>query len=172
MNKLALVILVSVCLTRYTTAQTIIKIVGDVDKSAVKRQVAYSLDYLDIHKTVHLYIVFSDRMPKYLKGLTFSVPSASDVHFIQVRINTRLDEKQRTYVLAHEMMHVRQYLSGDLKIVDGKKIWKDKTYPFAHRDLRKFPWEAEAYRYDQYLGNALKKLPAKAPVLAASEPKE
>ena len=172
MKKLVIILLLGMSIPYLSSAQTIIKIAGDVDAKMVKSQVNRSLEYLDIHEPVHLYIVFSERMPKYLKGLTFSVRSVDSVQLIRVRINASLDVKQRINVLAHEMMHVRQYLSGDLTVVNGKKIWKGKAYPFAHRDLRKLPWEAEAYRHDQYLAKVLAEVKPEIPPLVASEFKE
>lgn len=52
-------------------------------------------------------------------------------------IDAHLDEIQRLNIFAHEMMHIKQYLSGDLQIRDDRKIiWKGKVYPFTHRNRR------------------------------------
>jgi len=52
-------------------------------------------------------------------------------------------------VLAHEMVHVKQYVTGDLvDSVEGMCFWKNKCYPEYDVDNNDYyftPWEVEAY---------------------------
>jgi hypothetical protein len=58
--------------------------------------------------------------------------------------------------VAHEMMHISQYLRGDLQSIDHKRFsWKGKVYKLSEKRFRKMtlkqykklPWEREAYKY-------------------------
>lgn len=58
--------------------------------------------------------------------------------------------------VAHEMMHISQYLRGDLQSIDHKRFrWKGKVYKLSNKRYRKMtlkqykklPWEREAYKY-------------------------
>jgi len=169
MRKLVILLLMGMIMPHLSTSQPKIKIAGDADAEMVTAQVNRSLDYLDIDEQMLLFIHFSDRIPASLKGLTLCMPAHDSTQLFRISIDARLNEAQRLNVLAHEMIHVRQYLSGDLKVVNGLMIWKGSKYPFTHRDPRKLPWEGEAYRYDQYLANALRETPAERPPLLASE---
>ena len=167
MKKLLLINLVSALCLSSTFSQSIIKITGTADILSVKHQVALSLNYLDIHEPVRMHIAFTEQMPEIIKGLTQYISLSDSTRLLRIRIDSRLDETQRLNVLAHEMMHVRQYLSGDLIIFDGKMVWRGSKYSFVHRDPRKLPWEVEAHRYDQYLAKVLRDIPGER--LLASE---
>lgn len=169
MRKLVILLLIGMFAPYLSISQPNIKIAGDADAEMVTAQVNRSLEYLDIDKPMQLHIAFFDRMPAKLRGLTFCLPAHDSTQLFRINIDARLNETQRLNVLAHEMMHVRQYLSGDLKVVDGKMVWRGNKYPFVHRDPRKLPWEAEAHRYDQYLANVLREMPTEKPPLLASE---
>lgn len=60
--------------------------------------------------------------------------------------------------LAHEMIHVKQMLSGRLQIMNLNYVWEGKSYGiFPYRKLNrkqqieKIPWETEAYtNQDKY----------------------
>lgn len=165
-----MILLMGIFMPYLSSAQTIIKVAGDVDAEMVTAQVNRSLDYLDIDEPMHLYIVFSERMPTHLKGITYSVETADSVKLIRVRINVRLDARQRINILAHEMIHVKQFMEGDLQISHNQKAyWKGKIYHCQNPTSRKNPWELEAYRHDQYLAKELKKISTRMPVLVASE---
>jgi len=142
-------------------SQSVTKITGTADILSVKQQVALSLKYLDIHEPVYMHIAFTEQMPEIIRGLTQYISVSDSTRLFRIRIDARLDETQRLNVLAHEMVHVRQYLSGDLKIIAGKIVWKGDTYPYIHRNPRDLPWEREAYRYDQYLAKVLKDMPGR-----------
>jgi hypothetical protein len=55
--------------------------------------------------------------------------------------------------IAHEMTHLKQYLSGALKICDGSIYWKGDRHMSVseyqavtdYYDYKTLPWEAEAY---------------------------
>lgn len=174
MIKLTPFVLLGIFLSGSSLSQSIIKVHGDADAVAIKAQVKRSLDYLDIHETVHIDVSVTASIPKRLKGLTLAVPplncADNKIHIFRIRIDERLGEVQRLNILAHEMMHVRQYLNGDLQVThDHKVIWKGRNYSFRELHHRKTPWELQAYRHDQYLAKVLKDMPNEMPPLMASE---
>jgi len=55
-------------------------------------------------------------------------------------------------VLGHELVHVKQYVVGDLAIKAKGLYWKGvKTDVNSLKDYFKSPWEIEAYGLEQYL---------------------
>jgi len=58
--------------------------------------------------------------------------------------------------LAHELIHVNQWLSGkmeDLNTHRGKVRWGSRVFYAGKLPYRKHPWEQQAYKYDTALGN-------------------
>lgn len=52
-------------------------------------------------------------------------------------------------VLAHEMVHVKQYAKNELVILDGRRVkWKEKEYIVSEGLNLYTPWEDEAHRGD------------------------
>ena len=67
-------------------------------------------------------------------------------------INPHLNKKTTLVVLAHEMIHVKQYAKGELKDylrMDSVK-WKGKIY-VDEIDYWKQPWEMEAHKMESRL---------------------
>lgn len=168
MKSLIFILLLIVFTGQNSFSQTIIRVSGVKDEGLIRKQVERSLSYLDVQKPMHLYIVYSDLIPAKLKGITLCVPASDTTFFVRIRINARLDKLQRIKLLAHEMLHVRQYLTGDLEIIKPKKIkWKGKEYPYSLSCDREAPWELEAYRHDQYLAKILRAIPDEVPKIAS-----
>ncbi|HEX6227032.1 MAG TPA: hypothetical protein VFZ52_21585 [Chryseolinea sp.] len=139
-------------------SQPIVKVIGSTDSVAVGKQVEQYLELLDIRENVRLAVIFPQTMPENYAGLTTCVNGANfrnDVRYLNIKVY--LDARQPKFlqrlVLAHEMIHVKQYAKGEL-IVNSKReiIWKGQKYSShnaEHGDPR--PWEREAYRDDARL---------------------
>jgi hypothetical protein len=94
-------------------------------------------------------------MPGNYLGITVCVNGA-DVkkHIGYLNIKVYLDPRQPKFlqriVLAHEMIHVKQYAKGELTVNSNREVmWKGQKYSShnaEHGDPR--PWEREAYRND------------------------
>lgn len=80
-------------------------------------------------------------------------------HRLYVEINSELLEDSDGLVetLAHEFVHVKQYLNGDLHFKKDKEYWKGKLIPEHHVDYltaihlpdqqyENLPWEKEAIK--------------------------
>jgi hypothetical protein len=64
-----------------------------------------------------------------------------------ITINPNLGKRNMLLVLAHEMVHVKQYAKGELKdFVRVKRVkWKGKVYNEEKLDYWEQPWEIEAH---------------------------
>ena len=61
--------------------------------------------------------------------------------------------KQILIWLAHEMVHVKQFVRGELCDYENKRVkWKSKQYPETI-NYNNQPWEKEAYRLEEKLFN-------------------
>lgn len=99
-------------------------------------------------------------MPGKMEGMTFCLDSTvNNYQIIRVWIDARLSEKQQRLVLAHETIHVKQYVKEELKVIDHKSaIWKGRSlrHHFTGSKQRLSPWETEAYRTDNLLARQYK----------------
>ena len=154
MKKLILLTLTVVLYMHSAHSQPVVTVWGSEDSLTIKKQVALYLEQLDVREQVYLTVVFTSQMPEKLEGITLCVnPSASNAYqFIKVKINARLGEKQRELVLAHEMVHVKQYTKGELTVnSDQQVIWKGRKYFYQPAARQHLPWENEAYQQDNQL---------------------
>lgn len=66
-----------------------------------------------------------------------------------------LDKNMRLFdmvgTLCHELVHLKQYVKGEMKQIDGHRTrWKKKIVP-AKTDYVDQPWEKEAFRLEKKL---------------------
>jgi hypothetical protein len=57
--------------------------------------------------------------------------------------------REFTSALCHEMVHVKQYLRGELKYLRGKELWKGRDC--TDMEYMEQPWEKEAYKMQDEL---------------------
>ncbi len=140
-------------------SQPIIKVCGSEDSLAVKEQVAQYLAHLEVREKVYLSVIFSKHMPEKLEGMTFCLasPETNSYQFIKVRIDARLSIKQQRLVLAHEMIHVKQYAKGELLVLSHQQVmWKGQKFRYKQTQRLYTPWESEAYRTDNLFARRYK----------------
>ncbi len=147
--------------TTVAFSQPVIQVRGGKNPWVIERHVQAHLDQLDVQESIHLTIRFSSRMPEKLEGITFSLPSSEpDVYqLLKVLIDARLSALKQRLVLAHEMIHVRQYAKQELIILNDNVIWKGQNYPYAYEYNQRMPWEREAYRGDRTLAKLVNTSP-------------
>ena len=148
--------------TNIVFSQPVIQVIGSKSLRATERQVQAHLDQLDVQENIHLTIRFSTRMPERLEGITFSLPSPEpDVYqLLKVLIDARLSASKQRLVLAHEMIHVKQYAKQELIVLnDRSMIWKGREYQYAYEYNQRMPWEQEAYRGDRILAELVTSSP-------------
>jgi hypothetical protein len=139
-------------------SQPIVKIIGSADSETVSKQIAQYMEYLDIRENIRLAVIFSRTMPAHYMGLTKcenGTESKNDIDHLKIKVY--LDARQPKFlqriVLAHEMIHVKQYAKGELTVNNNREVmWKGQRYSShnaEHGDPR--PWEREAYQNDTRL---------------------
>lgn len=79
--------------------------------------------------------------------------------FISIAVDSRLPIETLCTVLAHEMVHAKQYALGQLKVVGSKFSWLGRTYKENYYDN---PWEIEAFGRERLLANKVAKIMAGA----------
>ncbi|WP_277480954.1 hypothetical protein [Catalinimonas alkaloidigena] len=133
-------------------AQPIVKIGGHEDPFAMEKEVYWYLNQLGIQENIHLTVIFTSIIPKGFDGLTVSRKILGNGYqVLMVRINKALVERQQQKVLAHEMIHVKQYAKGELKLLKSNTVvWLGKKHRLSKIHHRG-PWEKEAYRNDHVL---------------------
>ncbi len=157
-----LVIIAGMLWINIAFAQPIIRILESDDSLSVKNQIAQYLAQLGVHENIYLSVNFSTHMPRKLAGMTFCLNApAPNIHLaIRVWVDARLDKTQQKLVLAHEMIHVKQYAKGELIIVDEQQmLWKGRKYYYRLSHNQQAPWENEAYRTDNLLAKQWKEHP-------------
>lgn len=93
-------------------------------------------------------------MPEKLEGMAISLnsPEPDDYQIIKVLIDASLNKTKQRLVLAHEMIHVKQYVKEELVVLNKQQVmWKGQKYRFSCVCNRQIPWEKEAYRTDNLL---------------------
>jgi hypothetical protein len=75
--------------------------------------------------------------------------------YLLMFLDSRLPISQLFITLAHEMVHVKQYAKGQLKVRTTKRgnhifTWLGKKYNLDYYDL---PWELEAFSKERILAN-------------------
>lgn len=146
--------LIGSCWIYLAFSQPIVMVLGVEDSLAIKNQVTQYLHHLDVRENIHLTVCFTEILPSSVEGMTLclNTPTADTCQIISVRIKAHLDHTQQKLVLAHEMIHVKQFAKGEL-IVNSKHkvIWKGKTYWSVGGSRPSTPWEEEAYQKGKLL---------------------
>ncbi|GAA4443293.1 hypothetical protein GCM10023188_43830 [Pontibacter saemangeumensis] len=147
-----------------------ITVLGSGNHQHIKKQAALYLDHLDIQENIQVTIILSKNLPKTLHGITRSYPLklADADQVIRVWVDANLNREYQSLVLAHEMIHVKQFAKKELVAHEDRMIWKGTTfYNFGDYD-RHTPWEKEAYSTDQKLARLVPRAADKNNMLEAS----
>lgn len=68
-----------------------------------------------------------------------------------VRVDSALEREDFITTLLHEMVHVKQYVKGELKDMSGFRIlWKKEEF-HSQMEYHDRPWEIEAYTLEKEL---------------------
>ena len=154
MKQHILPFVIGLCWVQTAFSQPIVLVKGTEDSLALKTLIIQYLDELDIRGNVHLSVSFTTQLPDAMEGLTIcvdnSIPHAYQV--IRVRIDNRLNKIQQRWVLAHEMIHVKQFAKGELMTINRQQMrWKGRRYWCLEDHRRSTPWEREACQMGKIL---------------------
>lgn len=159
MKKLLLLISLILWAGNIAFAQPTIKVCNSKDSLKTLKQISQYLEYLGISEKVYLHVKFSVYMADDFDGVTYvkeAIKEGKIINVFMVRVDARLNQKKQSLVLAHEMIHVKQYVKGELKVIDEKNVlWRGKKHYGNKFNSRKTPWESEAYHYDRQLVNEI-----------------
>lgn len=81
------------------------------------------------------------------KADCFLIQDEDELYEYEVRIDSGMNLGAILRCLAHEMIHVKQYLTGEMKDDQGAWLttWKKKTVDTRKVDYYDLPWEIEAH---------------------------
>ncbi|MEM8968398.1 MAG: hypothetical protein AAGE93_18410 [Bacteroidota bacterium] len=125
-----------------------------VPKEVAEQAQCYA-QLLALDQHVYIAISFSRDLPPGVDGYTRyqNTESYNEGHQIRIVINANINRAQQIRVLAHEMIHAKQFVEGRLvRCSTGHYSWErgvctdTKHLPYYNR-----PWEKEAFK----LGNQL-----------------
>lgn len=69
-----------------------------------------------------------------------------------------LDREDAIRVICHEIVHVQQYISGDLVYQDGILIWKGQNVDLQRVEYEEREWEVDAFRKENQLINSVEEV--------------
>ncbi len=73
---------------------------------------------------------------------------------IVVGINPKQSKHELIRTIFHEMVHVKQYVEGDLSHEDSANLWKGEVVDVPYMDR---PWEKEAYEQEEAMWHIFSK---------------
>lgn len=140
--------------------QPTVTVAGSAQPRQIKALTNLYFTQLGVHERLYLSIRFTQNVSQNFHGITLQMPSSEPEKYsvFRILIDSRMSRRQQMLVLAHELVHVKQYVKGEL-LVDpaGKVVWKGKQYHYFHTKNRVMPWETEAHKLDSelaYFGDA------------------
>lgn len=116
-------------------------------------------------RNLQLDIVF-ESIPGY-KGSTDYLDTNEKPRMFEVQINPNMSKRNQLLTLAHELVHVKQFATGELKEYLKKKPaamrWGNEIIPITDETYWDMPWEVEAYGreiglYKRYQDHVARKL--------------
>ncbi len=164
-----LTLVVGMLWTSFAFSQPIVHIRGTKDSLAIKNQVFLYLKHLDVREKIFLSVLYTSRMPENLEGFTLcgenKEPNGYQVLIVHIDAHQR--KKQQNLILAHEMIHVKQYAKGELQVIKQEVIWQGRKRYQWQNNTKHEPWEREAYKRDHWLARLYKPVP-ETPLAATS----
>jgi hypothetical protein len=69
-----------------------------------------------------------------------------------------LDREDAIRVICHEIVHMQQYISGDLLYQDGNLIWKGQNVDLERVEYQEREWEIDAFRKESQIVNSVEQV--------------
>ena len=108
--------------------------------------------FVDKHLPNHKVIINVDHLGLLNEGV-FGWMWAADCDYrprdFEVEVHNRMSPEQYTKTLLHELWHVYQHVTGQLKDKYKKRLWKGVDH--SETDYEDQPWEVEAHRMEEVL---------------------
>ena len=105
-------------------------------------------EYLPRHK-VEINVDHKGLLRERVFGWAWVVPPDHRPREFEIEIHNRLSPEAYTETLLHELWHVYQHVTGQLKDKYNKRYWKGIDHSETNYDDQ--PWEKEAHRMEKIL---------------------
>jgi len=79
------------------------------------------------------------------------IDNYDNVHVFRIEVKAGSKMIQVLETLAHEMVHMKQYMNGELSTNYDTAYWNGKPYRDPKQEYSELPWEKEAYRKESIL---------------------
>lgn len=102
--------------------------------------------YLGIEQEeVNIIISVKNKLPDQAYGYCHGEDEDIEIELARRSYDNKLDRETILRTLAHEMVHAKQFIKGELKRARADTVlWKNKKYDWSEDDDDN-PWEVEAY---------------------------
>ena len=148
MRFLPVIIIICFASTFSAFGQPVIQVRGTYQPQEIKERAEFFARMLDLDSSTFIQILFSNHLPKHVDGFILFKDSREEFGTCQVtiKINNQAHRSHQYLTLAHEMVHARQFLSGDLKKLSAVHfLWEGEHHK--HIDYIPFhgrKWEKQA----------------------------
>ncbi|UGU16713.1 hypothetical protein LS482_02310 [Sinomicrobium kalidii] len=159
MSRFSILFLFLVFPLYHLLSQPVILVKHEENPGAVENDVRHYMKLLDIRENIHLTIRFTRHVPRNILGITFCLDTQqpNGYRHIVVAIDSGLSPMRQKLILAHEMIHVKQYAKKELIALNKRVLlWKGRKYETRIYNKRT-PWETEAYNMERLLRKHLRR---------------
>ena len=133
-------------------------------KEEAKEAISFFADYLlgrRLGKNVYIYVTFNQNLFKKEQNYGYVMPIDVAARFprkFSIKIDAQLNNRRTLIALAHEMVHVKQYVRGELKdMVSPVRKWLGKAFSDDY-DYDLQPWEIQARKMESLLYRVMDRL--------------
>jgi len=115
-----------------------------------------ALDQAGIENQILVFDKLSDGAKSQFDGsLKAHIRNYNNIFYIFI---DEMDKSEAITVLSHEVVHVKQYVSGDLIYDNGWIVWKDQTLTLDEVSYENRGWEIEAFDQEGQIANQVQKI--------------
>ena len=115
---------------------------------------------LKIDKNDFTLIVFSSKDLIQEQGANGMASPITDKLYTMV-LSSRIDCEKLIEVIAHEMVHIKQFAKGQLKRIGRQTFWMGKRYVRSKVNYYDHPWEHDAWSKEKFLSAKIFKILSK-----------
>lgn len=129
-------------------------------KMLIEACVQFYAKELKIDKNNFTLFVFSSKdivKEQGANGMAFPI----DDKVYSIMLNSRMDSEKLIEVVAHEMVHIKQFVKGQLKRKGRQIFWMGKRYVRSKVNYYDHPWEHDAWSKEKFLAAKIFKILSK-----------
>ena len=158
-----LLVLCSFFEAKPVSAQADIRLIGFQYPEQLKHYAQQCLSFLEVDRNILITIIRSTTLARPYEGQTIKaeVDTSGRDQFI-IYLLAGLNSAKESLVLAHELIHVKQYVSRRLEIKGDKIFWLGRKFHLKEESAFYPPWENEAHAADHKLARNFAMSPRKA----------